>query len=83
MPESTESRVRAVFCRVLGVAPAEVELRARIYEDLGADSMAALELVEGMSQEFGIDVPSEAVSELRTVGDAVAYIDRRRAGRGA
>ena len=53
---------------------------ASFIEDLGADSLDIVELVMEFEKEFGIDIPDEDAEKLRTVGDAVAYLEAKVAG---
>jgi acyl carrier protein len=48
---------------------------ASFIEDLGADSLDIVELVMEFEKEFNIDIPDEDAEKLRTVGDAVAYLN--------
>lgn len=43
-------------------------------EDLGADSLDLFELVMSMEEEFGIEIPSEDLESIATVGDIIAYM---------
>ncbi len=46
-------------------------------EDLGADSLAIVELVLAIEEKFDIEIPDEDTEKIQTVGDAVAYIKQR------
>ena len=43
-------------------------------DDLGADSLAVVELVLAMEEAFGVAIPDDQAEKLRTVGDAVSYV---------
>ena len=45
-------------------------------DDLGADSLDTVELVMAFEEEFTIDIPDEDAEQMRTVGDAIAYIEK-------
>ena len=45
------------------------------FADLGADSLDAVELIMGFEEEFGIEIPDEEAEKMKTVGDAITYID--------
>jgi len=45
--------------------------------DLGADSLDTVELVMALEEEFGIEIPDEDAEKAKTVGDVVAYIDKK------
>lgn len=46
-----------------------------ITDDLGADSLDVVDLVMSFEDEFGVEIPDEAVETIRTVGDIVKYIE--------
>ena len=50
---------------------------ASFIEDLGADSLDIVELVMEFEKEFNIDIPDEDAEKLRTVGDAVGYLNSK------
>ncbi len=74
---STLERVKKVTVEKLGVKEEEVVESASFTEDLGADSLDVVELVMALEDEFTIDIPDDEVGEIKTVGAAVAYIDRK------
>jgi len=77
MAEDIFERVKKVTVEELGVKPEEVVETASFTEDLGADSLDVVELVMAFEDEFGIDIPDEEVGEIKTVGDAVNYIQKK------
>ncbi|MBV7336926.1 acyl carrier protein [Chloroflexi bacterium TSY] len=48
---------------------------ARLRDDLGADSLDLAELIVALGQKFTVQVRDEDVSQIQTVGEAIAYID--------
>lgn len=74
---TTFERVRDCIVEQLGVAPADVDPGATLVDDLKADSLDLVELVMSLEEEFGVDIDDEAAERIRTVGDAVWYLDRR------
>jgi acyl carrier protein len=50
---------------------------ASFIDDLGADSLDIVELVMEFEKEFNIDIPDEEAEKLRTVGDAVGYLNTK------
>ncbi|MBL8087890.1 MAG: acyl carrier protein [Chthonomonas sp.] len=74
MANDTFERVKKVVVEELNVKDEEVSETANFQEDLGADSLDVVELVMAFEEEFGIDIPDEDVTNLKTVGDAVNYI---------
>ncbi|MDH3271856.1 MAG: acyl carrier protein [Gemmatimonadota bacterium] len=75
MSEPTAARVREIIINELGVEPDKVTDEASFVEDLGADSLDTVELVMAFEEEFGIDIPDEAAEQMRTVGDAIKYLN--------
>ncbi len=74
MAEDVFERVKKVTVEELGVKDEEVVPTASFTEDLGADSLDVVELVMAFEEEFGIDIPDDDVTSLKTVQDAVDYI---------
>jgi acyl carrier protein len=70
-------RVKKVTVEELSVKEEEVVETASFQEDLGADSLDIVELVMAFEDEFGIDIPDEEVGEIKSVGDAVRYIEKK------
>lgn len=67
-------KVKKVTVEELGVKDDEVTMTASFTEDLGADSLDVVELVMALEEEFGIEIPDDDVTNLKTVNDAVEYI---------
>jgi acyl carrier protein len=80
MSEPTEARVREIIVNELGVEPDKVTDNASFVEDLGADSLDTVELVMAFEEEFGVDIPDEDAEQMRTVGDAIAYLREKSKG---
>lgn len=75
-----EDRVRDIIAEELGVEREKLTANAAFSEDLGADSLDAVELVMACEKEFHIDISDQDAEKLRTVGDAIGYIRERVAG---
>jgi acyl carrier protein len=73
---STFDKVKKIIVEQLGVDESEVTPDASITDDLGADSLDQVELVMAFETEFNIDIPDEEAEKIKTVGDAVARIDK-------
>lgn len=73
-------RAKLVIGYELGVDEDDVKLDARFIDDLGADSLDLEELRMCFEEEFSIEIPATAVSEVRTVREAVTYLERHAAG---
>ncbi|MDD5556278.1 MAG: acyl carrier protein [bacterium] len=68
-------RVKDIVVEQLGVNPDEVTDEASFIDDLGADSLDTVELVMALEEEFDAEIPDEEAENLKTVGDAVKYIE--------
>ena len=79
MSEDIFNRVQKVTVEELSVKPEAVVPEASFTEDLGADSLDVVELVMAFEEEFGIEIPDDEVGQIKTVGDAVTYIDGKSA----
>ena len=77
MSESIEARVREIIINELGVELEKVTDDASFVEDLGADSLDTVELVMAFEEEFKLDIPDEDAEKMKTVGDAVRYLDKQ------
>jgi len=72
-------KVKAVVVEKLGVEPDQVVPEARFIEDLNADSLDIVELVMGLEDEFGLEISDEEAENIRTVGDAIKFIEEKTA----
>jgi acyl carrier protein len=73
---STLERIKKVAAELLKVEPSRVLETSRFVEDLGADSMQSIELVASFEEEFDIEMDEDAALGVKTVGDAVRFIDK-------
>ena len=64
---------------VAGVAAEDVQLDKSFVDDLGVDSLSMMKIIYAYEDKFGISIPNEDSKNLKTVGDAVAYIERAQA----
>jgi acyl carrier protein len=72
---SVEERVKQIIVEQLGVDEAEVTSKASFVDDLGADSLDTVELVMAFEEAFEVEIPDEDAEKIRTVQDAVSYIE--------
>jgi acyl carrier protein len=68
--------VRRIIAEQLDVDEAKVTPEATFIDDLGADSLALVELVLKFEENFKIDIPDEDVEKISTVQDAVEYLKK-------
>jgi acyl carrier protein len=72
-------KVKKVIVDQLSVNPEEITDDASFIEDLGADSLDIVELVMEFEEQFGIDIPDEEAEKITTVGQAIKYIEDKKA----
>jgi len=70
------AEVRAIIQDQLDVDPNDIHLESTFIEDLGADSLGLVELVLAFEEAFEIDIPDEDTEKIRTVKDAIDYIEK-------
>ena len=67
-------KIRAIIIDVLNVDEDEVSVDTTFVDDLGADSLDVVQIIMGIEEEFGIEIPQEEAEKIVTVGDAVEQI---------
>ncbi len=72
---SVEERVIEIVSEQMGVAKDQVTKETDFVNDLGADSLDTVELVMEFEEEFDITIPDEEAEKIRTVGQAIQYIE--------
>ncbi len=86
MPETltTEKRIFKIVEDHLFVEPDQIKMESNIKDDLGADSLDAVELMMALEEEFDIEISDDQAEKLLTVEDAVKFVNLslREAGRG-
>ena len=74
--EEIRSSLAEIVNEVVGVEVDDVQLDKSFVEDLEVDSLSMVEVVVAAEEKFGVTIPDDEVKNLKTVGDAVAYIER-------
>lgn len=78
MSEATYAKIRKIVAEELNVSEDDVTMNASFQDDLGADSLALVELIMALEEQFELDsIPDEDAEKIKTVKDAVDYIDSR------
>jgi acyl carrier protein len=67
-------KVKAIIVEQLGADEEDVKVESSFVDDLGADSLDIVELVMALEEEFELEIPDEDAEKIRTVGEAVKYI---------
>ncbi len=74
---TTYDRVRVIVAERLGVDEDKVTEEAEFIGDLNADSLDLVEVIMALEQEFDAEIKDEDAEQIRTVGDAVKFIEER------
>ena len=67
-------RMREIIAEQLNCEEESIQLETSFKEDLGADSLDLFELVMALEDEYSVDIPSEELQELTTVGAVIDYL---------
>jgi acyl carrier protein len=76
--EEIRAALADIVTEVAGVDADDVQLDKSFVDDLDVDSLSMVEVVVEAEEKFGVTIPDDQVKNLKTVGDAVAYIERAR-----
>ncbi|OYN93491.1 acyl carrier protein [Enemella evansiae] len=74
--EEIRSQLAEIVHEVVNVPVEDVQMDKSFIDDLDADSLAMSEIIYAAEDKFGVSIPDEEAKNLKTVGDAVAYIER-------
>lgn len=69
-------KLQKIIAEVLNVDEAEVNMDTTFVDDLGADSLDVFQIVMDIEEEFDIEIPTEEVEQIVSVGDAVEEIKK-------
>jgi len=72
-----ENKIREIVCQQLDVDAEQIKMETSFVDDLGADSLAVVELVLALEEAFEIDIPDEDTEKLSTFKDVVDYISSK------
>lgn len=78
MAEEIIAKVKQIIKEQLDVDEKDIKPESTFIDDLGADSLGLVELVLAFEEAFEIDIPDEDTEKIRTVQDAVSYIEKAR-----
>lgn len=75
MSAETTKKVIDIISKQLEIETDKIKPASSFTDDLKADSLAVVELVLALEEEFGIEIPDEDAEQIRTVQDAITYIE--------
>lgn len=71
-------KIQQVIAKELKIEDAgKIKFNSRFKEDLGVDSLSSIELIMGLEDEFGLEIPDEEAEKILTVEDAVNYLENK------
>jgi acyl carrier protein len=76
-----EKEVIGVVSEYLSIAPSKIERTSRFVQDLGLDSIVAIEIISCLEEKYGIEIPEEKISGLQKVEDLIAFVENAAGGR--
>jgi len=78
--EEIRADLADIVNEVAGIPADDVQLDKSFVEDLDVDSLSMVEVVVAAEEKFDVKIPDDEVKNLKTVGDAVAFIERAQNG---
>ena len=70
-------KLKKIIVEQLGVDESDVTMEASFVDDLNADSLDLVELIMSLEEEFGTEISDEEAERIKSVSDAVEYIQER------
>ena len=67
--------VKEILAEQLDIDPETIEMTSNLQTDLGADSLAAIDIVMSIEDQYGIEVPDSVIENMRSVEDIVSFIE--------
>ena len=77
--EEIRAELADIVNEVTGIPADDVQLEKSFTDDLDVDSLSMVEVVVAAEEKFSVRIPDDAVKDLKTVGDAVSYIEKAQA----
>ncbi|MCI9619660.1 MAG: acyl carrier protein [Dorea sp.] len=71
-------RIKEIVSENLGVDSAQITEGSSFKDDLGADSLDLFEMVMALEDEYEIEIPTEDLEQIATVGDVINYINEHK-----
>jgi acyl carrier protein len=77
--EEIRTELADIVNEVTGIPADDVQLEKSFVDDLDVDSLSMVEVVVAAEEKFDVRIPDEEVKNLKTVGDAVSFIEKAQA----
>ena len=71
-------KIKEIIIDELGIDESKVTMDARFREDLGADSLDAVEIIMQIEEAFGVEISEEVIQDMKVIGDVVKYIEENK-----
>ena len=71
-------KIKEIIIDELGIDETKVTMDARFKEDLGADSLDAVEIIMQVEEEFGVEITEDVIQNMSVIGDIVKYIEENK-----
>lgn len=68
-------KIRMILSEQLNLDPEEITEESSFKDDLGVDSLDLFEMVMGLEDEYGFEIPAEELANLKTVGEVISYLE--------
>ena len=73
----TQEQIKDIRVNLLNVKKENIHPESRFIEDLGSDSLDAVEIVMAVEEKFGVEIDDEAHDDVKTVADITKYVEQR------
>lgn len=73
-------KIRALLAEQLDIDPSKITMDSDIMSDFEADSLDIVDMVMTLEDEFGVEMPDDAIETLHTVGDVVNFVESHQKG---
>ena len=70
-------KIKEIVAEILDLEASDIKEEAKIIDDLGADSIAVMEIVMELEEEYDVEVPTEDILNLLTVADIINYVEAK------
>ena len=70
-------KIKGIVAEILDLEVSEINEDSKNIDDLGADSIAVMEIVMELEEEYDVEVPTEDILTLLTVADIIAYVEAK------